>query len=225
MDEGFPPRCGPLSNPGVKGNVTMNLINRLCFGTALAVLLLLAVSPVAAQTAALSGFVGVGGYTPLLGLDSTDSETAKFKTGFSAGAMADLELWGDYLAIRGIFTFAQSELSRPGVATDTKFDKLFFAIDFKFQYPAPSGLTPYVFGGVGIVRAHEHGTSDIDYTDGAIRFGLGLSYRIPGSGVVVFLQGDGWVYDITGAEGALSGIDKTQFDLVYMAGLGYRIRF
>ena len=49
------------------------------------------------------------------------------------------------------------------------------------------------------------------------KFGVGLSYRIPRSGVGVYAEGTTWVY-----KWDRYGFDRTQFDTTWSGGISYR---
>ncbi len=65
----------------------------------------------------------------------------------------------------------------------------------------------------------ESGAGTLDgFTKIAGRFGLGVSYKIPGTRFGVFSEGTGWVYDFDRA-----GLNDTQFDIGWTGGLSYRL--
>lgn len=51
----------------------------------------------------------------------------------------------------------------------------------------------------------------------AEHFGAGLSYEFPRSGLGIFGEASGFVYDFDRA-----GVDETQFDIAWHGGLAYR---
>jgi len=62
-------------------------------------------------------------------------------------------------------------------------------------------------------------------TKGAGTFGLGFNYRIPNSPFGLFAEGKSWVYKLNDMGGALTGIDKTEFDVAWSGGVSYKLPF
>ena len=185
----------------------------------LAAALLLA-SPAAAQSRGLVLSARGGGYSPLANLD--DAGTADIKTGFNVGGGFAVDLY-KYVALRGDFDFGRGELRQGGTETGIHLNKYFYGGALQLQYPTAGGITPYVFGGGGAVTIHEEDSSGQNKTRGAGTFGAGVRYTLPRSGFGVFAEGAGWVYRHRGLAGSTAGFDKTQVDVLYSAGLSYRL--
>jgi hypothetical protein len=203
-----------------KENITMSHPRRL--GGALVLALALA-APAAAQDRAVFLFARGGGYNGLSNLD--DAGTSDFKkVGFNVGGGVGVQVHR-YVSVRGDLTFARNELRDNQFATGTKLNRFFYDAALQLQYPTASGLEPYLFAGGGAVTLHEVGTSGQNKTKAAGTFGLGFNYRIPNSQFGVFAEGKSWLYKLNGMQGALAGIDKTQYDIAWSGGVSYKLPF
>jgi opacity protein-like surface antigen len=183
-----------------------------------------------------------GGYTPATELDPDGN--VQSDTGWNVGAGLSYN-FSPYVAIRGNVNLARAEMKddRPSSSipastfnlTGQKFNRYFYDADLQLRYPFDSGVAPYVFVGGGAVTVDHSidndntGPTTIDqnlglgdgtkdrFTKGAGKAGLGLSYRARNSGFEVFLQGTSWIY-----KWDRIGFDKTQVDIVWDGGIGYR---
>jgi opacity protein-like surface antigen len=161
-----------------------------------------------------------GGFSSLAHLDSAD--TTNFKTGFNVGGGVGYQ-FSKYVALRGNFTFARAE-AQSNVSSiaimGTKFNRFLYDADLQFRYPLQGGVAPYVFvGGGAITVKHDITPDEPNFTKGAGKFGLGLSYQIPRSNVGLYAEGTTWVY-----KWDHYGFNKTQFDTTWSGGLSYRFR-
>ena len=165
-----------------------------------------------------------GGFNGLSSL--TDAgPTADFKkVGFSVGGGVGVQLH-KYVSVRGDFTFARNELRNDQVATGSKLDRYFYDAALQLQYPTASGIEPYLFAGGGGVTLNEVNSSSPSKTKPAGTFGLGFNYRIPNSPFGLFAEGKSWLYKLDGMGGALTGIDKTLFDVAWTGGASYKLPF
>jgi outer membrane protein with beta-barrel domain len=187
------------------------------------VLALALAAPAAAQDRAVFLFARGGGYNGLSNLD--DAGTSDFKkVGFNVGGGVGVQLHR-YASVRGDLTFARNELRDNQLATGTKLNRFFYDAALQLQYPTASGLEPYLFAGGGAVTLHEVGTSGQSKTKAAGTFGLGFNYRIPNSQFGLFAEGKSWLYKLNGMQGALAGIDKTQYDIAWNGGISYKLPF
>jgi outer membrane protein with beta-barrel domain len=187
------------------------------------VLALALAAPAAAQDRAVFLFARGGGYNGLSNLD--DAGTSDFKkVGFNVGGGVGVQLHR-YVSVRGDLTFARNELRDNQLTTGTKLNRFFYDAALQLQYPTASGLEPYLFAGGGAVTLHEVGTSGQNKTKAAGTFGLGFNYRIPNSQFGVFAEGKSWLYKLNGMQGALAGIDKTQYDIAWSGGVSYKLPF
>jgi hypothetical protein len=203
-----------------KENVTMSSTRQL--GAALILALALA-APAAAQDRSVFLFARGGGYNGLSNL--TDAGTSDFKkVGFNVGGGVGVQVHRN-VSVRGDLTFARNELRNNQVATGTKLNRFFYDAALQLQYPTAGGLEPYLFAGGGAVTLHEVGTSGQNKTKAAATFGLGFNYRIPNSQIGLFAEGKSWLYKLNGMQGALAGVDKTQYDVAWSGGLSYKLPF
>jgi opacity protein-like surface antigen len=203
-----------------KENVTMSYARRI--GGALIFALALA-GPAAAQDRAVILFARGGGYNGLSNLDDVGTSDFK-KVGFNVGGGVGVQVHRN-VSVRGDLTFARNELRDNQVATGTKLNRFFYDAALQLQYPTASGLEPYLFAGGGAVTLHEVGTSGQNKTKAAGTFGLGFNYRIPNTQFGLFAEGKSWLYKLNGMQGALAGVDKTQFDVAWNGGVSYKLPF
>ena len=182
---------------------------------------LLAASPLAAQDRAVTLFARTGGFQGLT--DLNDAGTADFKkVGYNVGAGVGVQLTR-FLTVRGDFTFAENELRRNDAFEGDKLRRYFYVAALQLQYRNASGLTPYAFGGVGGVTLDQASSSAKTKTKFASTFGLGVNYELPQTGIGLFIEGKGWVYNLSKLNGALATYDKSQVELGWSGGLSYRI--
>jgi opacity protein-like surface antigen len=180
-------------------------------------------APAAAQDRAVFLFARGGGYNGLSNLD--DAGTSDFKkVGFNVGGGVGVQVHRN-VSVRGDLTFARNELRDNQLATGTKLNRFFYDAALQLQYPTASGLEPYLFAGGGAVTLHEVGTSGQNKTKAAGTFGLGFNYRIPNTQFGLFAEGKSWLYQLNGMQGALAGVDKTQFDVAWNGGVSYKLPF
>ncbi len=188
-----------------------------------AVMIAALAAPVAGQDRAVTFFASGGGFNALTDVD--EAGTADFKkTGFNVRGGVGVDLTR-YLAVRGDFTFARNGLRAAGVETGNELDRYFYDAALQLQYPTESGFTPYAFAGAGGVTLHEVGGDGDNQTDVAATFGLGVNYTLPGRGLGFFVEGKSWLFEPDEAPGALSGFDRTQYELAWTGGLSYRLPF
>jgi hypothetical protein len=159
-----------------------------------------------------------GGFNSLAHLDEAD--TTNFKTGFNVGGGIAYE-FDKYVAIRGNFTFARAQAQTQASAltiAGTDFNRFLYDGDVQLRYPLPGGVAPYVFVGGGAVTVkHDVTPDEASFTQGAGKFGVGLSYAIPRSNVALYVEGATWVY-----KWDHYGFDRTQFDTTWSGGVAYR---
>lgn len=163
-----------------------------------------------------------GGLSALRDLNAAG--TADLKTGFVLGGSVGVQVHR-YLAIQADITGVQNRMRVNGAETGVLVNRYFYGAALRAQYPTDIGVTPYVLAGGGAVTFHEKGTSGQDNTKGAGRFGLGVAYQLRGTGLQLFAQADGFVYDLKNLNGSLAGFDRTQVDVVYTGGVSYRLPF
>jgi opacity protein-like surface antigen len=175
-----------------------------------------------AQDRAVVFSARAGGLSALRDLNSAG--TQDFKPGFVLGGSVGVQVMR-YLAIQVDVAGVQNRLRTNGAETGVLVNRYFYGAAVRAQYPTTIGVTPYVLAGGGAVTFHEKGTSGQDKTRGAGRFGLGLEYQFRGTGLQMFAQADGFVYDLKQLNGSLAGLDRSQVDMVYTGGVSYRLPF
>jgi opacity protein-like surface antigen len=182
---------------------------------------LIATQPLAAQDRSVTLFARSGGFQALT--DLNDAGTADFKkVGFNVGAGVGVQLTR-FLAVRGDFTFAENELSSDDAFSGDKLRRYFYDASLQLQYPNGTGLTPYAFGGLGAVTLDQVDANAKTNTKFASTFGLGVNYELPRTGIGLFIEAKGWVYNLDKVNGALATYDKSQVELGWSGGLSYRI--
>lgn len=182
---------------------------------------LLSSTPLIAQERAVTFSARTGGFQALTELN--DAGTADFKkVGYNVGGGVGLQL-NRYLTVRGDFTFAENELRSDDVFRGDKLRRYFYDAALQLQYRSSAGLTPYAFAGAGGVTLDQTGSSAKNKTKFASTFGLGVNYELPQTGIGLFIEGKGWVYNLSKVDGALSAYDKSQVELGWTGGLSYRI--
>jgi Outer membrane protein beta-barrel domain len=196
------------------------LFTRKMFGGVL-VAGLIATQPLAAQDRSVTVFARSGGFQAVT--DLNDAGTADFKkVGYNVGGGVGVQLTR-FLTVRGDFTFAENELSSDDAFSGDKLRRYFYDASVQLQYPSALGLTPYAFGGVGGVTLDQVDSNAKTNTKFATTFGIGVNYELPQTGIGLFIEGKGWVYNLNNLNGALSSYDKSQVELGWSGGLSYRI--
>lgn len=165
-----------------------------------------------------------GGFNGLSNLTDAGPTSDFKKVGFNVGGGVGVQLHR-YVTVRGDFTFARNELRNDQLATGSRLNRYFYDAALQLQYPTASGLEPYLFAGGGGVTLDEVDSRSTSKTKGAGTFGLGFNYRIPNSPFGLFAEGKSWVYKLNGMGGALTGIDKTEFDVAWSGGVSYKLPF
>lgn len=161
-----------------------------------------------------------GGYSPLMDLD--EGETAKGKTGWSAGGGLGVQL-NRFVAVRGTFDYAKSEIEGAGAGgfAGVKPNHYFYGGDVQLRYPTASGFAPYLVLGAGALTFDPNDATGTDkVTKFAGKGGLGFEYVFPANGFGLFAQGTTYLYKLNEF-----GFDKTQADVLWTGGLSYRLGF
>ena len=91
----------------------------------------------------------------------------------------------------------------------------------QLRYPTASGFAPYLLLGAGAVTIDNADNAAFDsFTKFAGKGGLGVEYVLPRSNVGFFAQATSYIYKFD-----RNGFDKTQADLLWTAGLSYRLPY
>jgi opacity protein-like surface antigen len=161
-------------------------------------------------------FANGGGNSPLTNLNETG--TADLKTGWTVGGGAGVQV-NQYLAVRGVFDFARDKGSAGSTAfAGQRFNHYFYGGDVQLRYPTTSGFAPYLLAGAGAVTIdNKDDPTSNKTTKFAGKGGVGVEYVFPNNGFGLFAQGASYVYKFD-----RNGFNKTQFDVLWTAGLSYR---
>jgi opacity protein-like surface antigen len=199
------------------------MTNKLTTLTVAAVATLALAVPAYAQSSQTTPGVVIsaqgGGLTSVV--DLNDAKTADFKTGFNVGGSLGYE-FNPNVSLRGTYTFGRADsrgTALPAViVAGTKTNRHYYGAELKLSAPLTGGFTPYLLAGGGAVTIKPDTTPSQDsFTKPAGKAGVGISLDVPSSSVSVFVEGTGWFYKFE-----QYGFDKSQFDLVWSAGLSYR---
>jgi hypothetical protein len=163
-------------------------------------------------------FANGGGNSSLT--DLNDAGTASLQTGWTVGGGVGLQL-NRYLAVRGTFDFANAEGHAESFLSGESLRRYFYGGDVQLRYPTSSGIAPYVILGAGAVTIDNPDNPVFErFTNFAGKGGLGLEYTLNPGNVALFAQASSYVYDFD-----RNGFDKTQVDVLWTAGLSYRISY
>jgi opacity protein-like surface antigen len=165
-------------------------------------------------------FFGNGGGNSALN-DLNDAGTAKLKTGWTAGGGIGWQ-FSPYVAVRGTFDFAQAKgRGAANAFNGQKLDHYFYGGDLQLRYPTASGFAPYVLLGAGAVTIDNPDNASFKrFTKFAGKGGIGVEYVLPRSNVGFFTQAAAYIYKFD-----RNGFDKNQADLLWTAGLSYRLHY
>jgi hypothetical protein len=165
-------------------------------------------------------FANGGGASPVT--DLNDAGTASLKTGWTAGGGVGVQI-NPYVALRGTFDFTRTEGegTAAGPLGSANLSHYFYGGDVQLRYPTTSGFAPYVLLGAGAVTIDNADNAAFEsFTKFAGKGGLGVEYTFAQNNVGLFAQATSYLYDYD-----RNGFDKTQADLLWTAGLSYRLPF
>lgn len=175
-----------------------------------------------AQTTSGSGAVievQGGGFNAATSLD--EAGNTDFKTGFNVGVSSGYQ-FNRYVALRGNVNFVRVEgrdaSVPPAVAIDqVQFNRAYYGADVQFRAPV-GAVVPYVFaGGGGVTVKPDTDADSVSFTKPAGKVGAGIAFTFPGSTAALFAEGTTWIY-----KWDEYGFDKTQYDVIWSAGVSYR---
>ena len=163
-------------------------------------------------------FANGGGNSAII--DLNDAGTASLETGWTAGGGVGLQV-NQYVALRGTFDFAKANGAAGSLLSGQTFNRYFYGGDVQLRYPTTSGIAPYLVLGAGAVTIDNPDNVAFErFTKLAGKGGLGLEYVLPRSNIGFFGQATSYVYSFD-----RNGFDKTQADVLWTAGLSYRISY
>lgn len=181
-------------------------------------------------------FLQGGGHNTLRELvDDNDDDfdvSSDFDSGFNVGGGLGVQFFR-WAALRATYTFARSQGAGDGFSplAGNYFNRHYYGADLLFRADTAGGFTPYVTLGGGAVTISPDDDSVLFSGDGlrisnerwtkpAGRVGIGFEFQIPNTGLGLFAEGSGWVY-----EWDRYGFDRTQVDANWGGGLTYRFGY
>jgi hypothetical protein len=178
-------------------------------------------APLAAQDSReIMLFANAGGTRSLTSLDRNNVYDTGTGVGFGGGIGVKVI---DRLVMRADVNYARTPVAFHGADLDTDLDRLALSLIAQIQFPSASGLNPYVLAGAGALFLDQHATVDPKKTLGHFLTGLGLGYRLGGSGVSIFTDGRLYMYQPRGLVGGDRHEARFQADFLFSAGLSYAL--
>jgi opacity protein-like surface antigen len=178
-------------------------------------------APLAAQESReIMLFANAGGMRSLTSLDRNNVYDSG--TGLGIGGGLGLQLI-DRLVVRADFNYSKTPVTFQGIELDSDFDRLALSLIAQIQFPSAGGLNPYVLAGAGALFLDQHTTVDPKKTLGHFLTGVGLGYRLGGSGLSLFTDGRLYMYQPRGLVGGDRDETRFQADVLFSAGLSYAL--
>jgi opacity protein-like surface antigen len=140
-----------------------------------------------------------------------------YEKSWNFGAGVSLAL-SPNVAFRGEWAFSRNHATAPAIGPKD-FNRMFGAGALEVRFPVRELFMPYALAGVGAVRVAEAGGTPRSIVTPAAFYGGGVAITVPAAPFYLFGQLSGWTYQLYG----WPGIVGTQRDLVYSAGLRYRL--
>lgn len=157
---------------------------------------------------------------------------SEFETGYNVGGGLGIQ-FNRWAALRATYNFARSQGEGGAFSplAGNHFNRHYYGADLQFRADTRGGFSPYLAIGGGAVTVSPDddsillsgvGTqfSNERFTKPAGKLGLGFEYQFPNTGLGLFAEGTGWVY-----EWDRYGLDRTQVDTNWGAGLTYRFGY
>ena len=180
-------------------------------------------------------FVSGGGNNSLRSFVDDDDDPfdvgSEFETGYNLSGGLGLQ-FNRWAALRATYTFARSQGQGASFSplAGNFFNRHYYGADLLFRAQS-GGFTPYLTLGGGAVTVAPDDEAILftpsgfrldneRWTKPAGRLGLGFEYQFPNSGLGLFAEGSGWVY-----EWDRYGLERTQVDANWGAGLTYRFGY
>jgi hypothetical protein len=156
---------------------------------------------------------------------------SELQTGFNVGGGLGVQ-FNRWAALRATYNFARSqgEGGTFSPLAGNHFNRHYYGADLQFRGDA-AGFSPYLAIGGGAVTVSPDDDalllsptgaqfSNESFTKPAGKLGLGFDYQFPNTGFGIFAEGSGWVY-----KWDRYGLDRTQVDTNWGAGLTYRFGY
>lgn len=181
-------------------------------------------------------FFSAGGHNSLRDFTDDDDDDfdidSQFETGYNLSGGLGLQ-FNRWAALRATYTFARSQGEGGAFSplAGNFFNRHYYGADLLFRADTAGGFSPYLSLGGGAVTISPDDQALLLSPDGlrlgnerwtkpAGRVGIGFEYQFPDSGLGLFAEGSGWVY-----EWDRYGLDRTQVDANWGAGLTYRFGY
>jgi hypothetical protein len=184
--------------------------------SAIALLVLLAAAPLAAQQRDVIITVYGGGADHLA--DLQPSPPAWFMPGYSLGASVGVQLNKSW-AVHGDFTYTRNPVDGSGELAGGDVNRFFYGAHAEYRWLGTRTVRPYAFAGFGAVSIDQLGAEAFDPTTRpALMYGGGLFYGMPSGRFDLVGEIKGLSYNWN-----MAGYDRTMIDVTYSVGLSYRI--
>ncbi|HEX5575709.1 MAG TPA: outer membrane beta-barrel protein [Gemmatimonadales bacterium] len=161
-------------------------------------------------------FANAGGSSALTDLNAAG---ASLNTGWTGGGGIGWQL-NRYIALRGTFDFARAKAQDDATGfSGQRFNQYFYGGDVQLRYPTANRIAPYALLGAGAATVDNMDAPGFhSVTKFAGKGGLGVDL-IPSAGNLgLFAQGVSYLY-----KPDRNGVDKTQANLLWTAGVSYRL--
>jgi len=161
-------------------------------------------------------FANGGGGSPADNLN--DAGTADFKTGWSVGGGAGIQINQSSRFVGYSTTSAPRARSASIAFAGQRFNNYFYGGDLQLRYPTASGLAPYLLP-VPVPSPSTTKTTRPSNASPSSPARPGSAWSTPSrnTGAGIFLQGTSYIYKFD-----RDGFNKTQYDILWTAGLSYR---
>ncbi|NOT07470.1 MAG: outer membrane beta-barrel protein [Gemmatimonadales bacterium] len=141
----------------------------------------------------------------------------KMGAGFSGGVGLRL---GQHFSFRADVAYGKGEIQLSGTSIGADLTRMNGSAIAQIDLTSKS-FRPYVLIGGGLTMLNQHTGDDPKQTVGHVVSGLGVSYRLGGSGASIFGEGRLYVSQPRGLVGNSSNAARVLFDAGFGAGLSY----
>ena len=181
------------------------------------VLIAITAQPASAQARALLVFGYGGRLFPLTNLSTNGDDLS---SGASYGGGIGLQL-GARTALRASVTISRSNLRGTTLELDDPvFSRRYYGADLMFGAPSSGSLAPYLFFGGGRISVDPAEPGIDTMSKLAARLGTGVNYVPDNSFFVLFVEGNGCIYQFNSF-----GFDTFQLDVALVGGLAFAVPF
>lgn len=169
-------------------------------------------SPLMAQDrgVVVQAFGGVYGHSANL----SNAPLAHFEAGYGVGGTVGYQL-NRHFSLNADFTFGRTD--GLGAVPFTAVNRFIYGGELQARLPLTFGLVPFVYAGGGAVTIDEVGPDMPYFTKPAALFGAGFAFPLGQLPLELVAQGRGHAF-----RWDRNGYDKTQVDMLFVAGFRYR---